>query len=103
LAGCDVELYDAMVLVIGGLGRGIALALLGHDVDQDRAFLGVPHISQHWQKVIEVMAVDGPDIEKTEFLEQGPASDKAARIFLNRPRPLFQELGQALGELMNDM
>ena len=36
-AGDDVELGDAVIFVGGGLGRRVALALLGHDMDQDRA------------------------------------------------------------------
>ena len=35
-AGDDVELDDAVILVGGALGRRVALALLGDDMDQDR-------------------------------------------------------------------
>src|SRR3546814_1935746 len=35
-AGDDVEALDAVIFVCRILGRGIALALLGHDMDEDR-------------------------------------------------------------------
>ncbi len=57
-AGHDVELGDAVILVVGCFGRAVALALLGHDVDQDRALLGVAHVLEHRQQLVEVVAVD---------------------------------------------
>ena len=45
-AADDVERVDAMQLVLGGLGGRVALALLGHDVDEDRALLGIAHVFQ---------------------------------------------------------
>ena len=44
LAGRDVELDYAVIFVVGLLGRRITLALLGHDVDQNRAFFGIADV-----------------------------------------------------------
>ena len=49
-AGDDIELGDAVPLVLGLLGRQIAVALLGHGVDQDWSrFLAVADILQDRQ------------------------------------------------------
>ena len=103
LAGRDVELHDAVIFVVGGFRRRVALALLGHDVDEDRPFFGVAHVLQNRQQVIEIVAVDRPDIEEAELLEQRAAGDEAARIFLHGAGALLEEFRQALGELMDDV
>ena len=102
-AGGDVELDDAVILVVGRLGRRIALALLGDDVDQERPVLGVAHVAQHRQQVIEVMAVDRADIEEAELVEQRAAVDQAAGIFLHRHRALFEERRQVLRDLAHEV
>ena len=81
-AGDDVELLDAVIFVRRRLGRAIALALLGHDMDQDRALLAVADILEHRDQMVEIMAVDRADIIEAEFLEQRAAGDHAAREFL---------------------
>ena len=82
-AGHDVELDDGVILVGGGFGRGVALALLRHDMDQDRAGLHVAHVLQHRQQMVEIVAVDRADIVEAEFLEQRAAvHHEAAGIFL---------------------
>ncbi len=46
LAGHDVELGNAVVFVGRRLRRRIAFALLGHDMDQNRALvIAVPHVA----------------------------------------------------------
>ncbi len=45
-AGDDVELGNAVVLVVRGFGGGVTLALLRHDVDEDRALLRIAHVLQ---------------------------------------------------------
>ena len=72
-AGGDVELDHGVILVGGGLRRAVALALLGHDVDQDRAGLHVADVLQDRQQMVEVMAVDRADIIEAELLEQRAA------------------------------
>ena len=72
-AGGDVELDHGMILVGGGFRRAVALALLRHDVDQDRAGLHVADVLQHRQQVVEIVAVDRADIVEAELLEQRAA------------------------------
>ncbi len=73
LAGDDVELLHAVVLVGAVFGRRVTLALLGHDVDQDRAFLGVADVLEHRHELVEVMPVDRADVIEPQFLEQRAA------------------------------
>ena len=104
LARDDVELDHAMIFVGGIFGRAIALALLGHDMDQDRAFLGVADILEDFDQRLDIMAVDRADIIEAQLLEQGAAGHPAAGIFLHlargamerirhRPRQLLRQRG----------
>ena len=71
LAGDDVELHDAVVLVGARLGRRIALALLGHDMDQDRLVEpAVARVLQHRQQMVEIVPVDRADIVEAQLVEQ---------------------------------
>ncbi len=97
-AGRHVELDDAVILVGRFLGRLVAFALLGHDVDQERPILGVAHVGEHGQQVIDVVTVDRSHIEEAKLVEQCAAGDEAAGIFLHRHRPLLEERRQQLGE-----
>ena len=98
LAGDDVELADAVIPVRGGLGRLVALALLGDAMDQDRAALRVvADIFQNRDQVVQVVPVDRADIVKAQFLEQGAAGQQAAGIFLGplgRPLDLAREISR---------
>ena len=71
-----------MVLIIGRFGRRIALALFGHHVDKHRSVLDVAHILQDRQKMVEIVAVDWPDVIETELLKQGAASPEVAAVLL---------------------
>ena len=102
-AGDHVELGDPVVLVVGGLGRGVALALLGDDVNEDGALLGLAHVLQDRQQVVEVVPVDGPHVVEAQLLEPGPALPQVAGIFLHACRPPLPALGQLLGELLGDV
>ena len=100
-AGRDVELDDGVVLVGGGFRRAVALALLGHDVDQDRAGLHVADVLQHGQEMVEVMAVDRADVIEAELLEQRAAvHHEAAGIFLDAVGAVGEDLRQALVDLL---
>ena len=79
-----------MIFVGGLFRRRVALALLGDDVDQERSGVGVAHIVEHRQQMVDVVAVDRPDIEEAELIEQRAAGDEAARIFLDRHRALLE-------------
>ena len=103
-AGGDVEFDDAMVFVGGFFRRRIALALLRHDVNEDRPVLHVADILQDRQQVIDVVAVDRPDIEEAEFLEQRAAGDKAAGIFLHRHGALLEHFARhVLGDAADQL
>jgi hypothetical protein len=82
LAGDHVELDHRVQLVGGALGGGVALALLGDDVDQHRLFVEVLGVVQHRDQGVHVVAVDRADIVEAQFLEEGAAGDHAAGVFL---------------------
>ena len=101
--GHHVELDHPVVLVGRGLGRRIALALLRHDVHQNRSDLGVAHVAQHGQQMIEIVPIDRPDVIKAQLLEQRAAGDVRARV-LDRPRNRpVENLGQMPGQLFADV
>ena len=100
LAGDDVELGHRVQLVVGALGRGVALALLGDDVDQHRLVGVVADVLQHRDQGVEVVPVDGPDIVEAQLLEQSPAGDHAAGVFLGLARGLLQGPRQGAGHLL---
>ena len=99
LAGEHGEFRDRVIFVGAGFGRGIALALLGHHMHQDRTLHAVAHILQHRDQMIEIVAVDRADIEEAHLLEQRAAHGQAARIFLGAARHVEQRARQeALGQ-----
>ena len=61
-AGDDVKRRHAVILVVGRLGGRIALALLGHHMDQHRSVLHLAHVLQDRQQMVEIVAVDWPDV-----------------------------------------
>ena len=81
-----VERDDAMILVGGGLGGRVALALLGDHVDEDRPVPGVAHVLEDRQQVVEIMPVDRADVIEAQLLEQGAAGPEAAGEFLGAGR-----------------
>ncbi len=76
-----VEFDDAMIFVRRRFGRGVTLSLLRNDMDQHGAFGIVADIFEDGDKLVEIMAVDGADIIKAEFFEQGAAHRHATREF----------------------
>ena len=87
--------------LVGGILRVlVAFALLGDDVDQDRAVLRVAHVAQDGKQMIEIVSVDRPDIVEAHLLEQRAAGPEAAGVFLGARRPALPGLGQDLGELL---
>ena len=95
-AGGDVELDHAVIFVGGGFRRRVALALLRDDVDQDRPDLGVAHVAQHRQQVVEIVAVDRADIVEAEFLEQRAAGDEVRACSTARVMARSQLFGRCL-------
>ena len=94
LAGHDVEFGHAVIFVGGRFGGAIALALLRHDMDQDRPFFRIAHVLEHRDEVVQIMAVDRADIIEAQLLEQRAAGHHAARIFLRAGKPLVDAAGQ---------
>ena len=85
---------------MGRLGGRVALALLGHHMDEHRAAVHVAHILQDRQQVVEIVAVDRPDVIEAEFLEQSAAGPERAAVFLGAPRLVIEELRQAARQLL---
>ena len=103
-AGDDVELGDAVILVGGTLGRPVALALLGHDVDQHRpAVAGVADVLQHRDQVVEIVAVERADIVEAQLLEQRAAGGQAAGELLGARGHGLQPRREILGQLLGDV
>ena len=94
LAGDDVELGDAMILVGGSFRRAVAVTLFGDDMDQARAFRHIAHILEHRDQRLEIVAIDGPDIVEAQLLEQRPAHRHAAGIFIRLVGRIVQGGGQ---------
>ncbi len=82
LAGDHVELDHGVVLVVGGLGVDVALALLGDGVDQHRLVVHRLDVLQHGDQVAEIMTVDRTDVVEAQLLEEGAAGRHAAGVFL---------------------
>ncbi len=97
-AGCDVEFHHAVILVGGGFGRAIALALLRHAMDQHRTRLvRIGEVLQNGEQMLQIVAVDRADVIEAQLLEQGAAAgDDAAREFLGL-------LGRALERPRQDL
>ena len=91
-----------MIFVGGGFGRLIALALAGHDMDQHRADVGVADIFEDFDQRADIVPVDRTDIIKAQLLEQRPAGDPAAGIFLGFPRPVVDRVGHHPRDLLRD-
>ena len=101
-AGRHVELDDAVILVGRLFRRLVALALLGHDMDEEWTVLRVADVLQHRQQMIDVVTVDRADIEEAEFVEQRAAGDEAAGVFFDGDRALLQHpAGKAFRDLPN--
>ena len=101
LAGPDVELGDAVHLVAGLLGGGIALALLGLDVEKHRLVaVGIAELLEDGDEVVQVVAVEGSDVVEAELLEQGAAGDEAAGVLVDALVDLLDVLGEEAVETL---
>mmetsp|Transcript_9180 Transcript_9180/g.21586 ORF Transcript_9180/g.21586 Transcript_9180/m.21586 type:complete len:318 (+) Transcript_9180:892-1845(+) len=101
LAGPDVELGDAVHLVAGLLGGGIALALLGLDVEKHRLVaVGIAELLEDGDEVVQVVAVEGSDVIEAQLLEQGAAGDEAAGVLVDALVDLLDVLGEEAVEAL---
>ena len=103
LARDDVELDHRMQLVGAGLGGGIALALLRHDMDHHRTVGDGGGVLQDGNEVVHVVPVDGPDIIEAQLLEEGAADNHAARVFLGLARGLTERAWHVLDDLAAEL
>ena len=76
-----LQLADRMPGDGVGLGRGEALALLRHHMEELRA-VEVAHVAQGGDQGRQVVAVDGADVVPAQFLEQGAGHQHALGVFL---------------------
>mmetsp|Transcript_10476 Transcript_10476/g.21567 ORF Transcript_10476/g.21567 Transcript_10476/m.21567 type:complete len:217 (-) Transcript_10476:1053-1703(-) len=83
-SGGDVELSHAVHAIAGRQGGGIPVSLLGLDVQQDR-FVGiaVPQFLENGDEVVQVVSVDGTNVEESQFFEEGPSRDDSASVLVD--------------------
>ena len=83
-----------MALVGTALGRGVALALLGDDMDQDRPVGPRLDRAQHRQKAVHVMPVDRAQVGKAQRFEQRAADRHALDHVLGALGAFAEGFGQ---------
>ena len=96
----EVKGVDAVQLVGRRFGGSVALALLRHHMNEDRAFLRIAHILQHGQEVIKIMAIDRTDIIEAKLLEERAAREEPARQFFGAAGAFEDEGRHFLGEFL---
>ncbi|OIQ73359.1 hypothetical protein GALL_450070 [mine drainage metagenome] len=84
-----VELARTVIRHGIGLGQLVALALLGHDMQQHRA-VQVTQVVQGGDQRVEIVSVDRAEILDSQFLEQGCRRHQPLGIFLQPPRQAQQ-------------
>mmetsp|Transcript_39621 Transcript_39621/g.93821 ORF Transcript_39621/g.93821 Transcript_39621/m.93821 type:complete len:219 (+) Transcript_39621:999-1655(+) len=93
-----VEHSHAMHFVRGLEGRGVAEALLGLDVEEDRLVRGgVPKVLEDGDEVLDVMAVHRTHVVEPQLLEEDGAllaREEAAPELVDLPRHLLEVLGE---------
>ena len=102
LAGRDVEFDDAVILVLGRLGRCVAFSLLRAHVHEERTVVGVADIFQHRQQLFEIVTVDDADVVEPELLEQSAAGDETTGELFRERGFLLEELRQVIGKLLSE-
>ena len=93
-AGNDVEFRNSVIFFGGRAGKGMALALFGHHMNQHRPTrVPVANVFQHRQKMRHVMAVNRPDMKKAKLAEHRIATDQITCRLAGAPRRAF-DLGR---------
>ena len=91
-----------MVFVGRGFCRGVAFALLRHNVNKDRAFLGVADVFQNGEKVVEVVTINRADIIEPQLFKQSAAGCHAARKLFSPPCGFLNLLGEFFGNVFGN-
>ena len=89
-----IKLARRMALVTGSFGGRIAFALFGDHMDQNgpgRAGMGGAQNRQH---LIQIMAINRPDVGKAQFLKQRASDCHAFKQLLRPPRAFLKWLRQ---------
>jgi len=92
-----------MIFIGGFFGGVIALAFLGHHMDQKRRRISITDIFQNRQKMFKVVTVNGPHIIKTHFFEQGTTRGHAAGIFFGFTGRITDLTGEFLDQLFGNI
>ena len=77
-------------------GRLVALALLGHALDEDGAVVGLGRL-EGLDERLDVVAVDRADVADAELLEDEPGEEDLLGQLLEGPAGLDHGLGRAGG------
>ena len=103
-AGHHVEFGNAVVLVGAPLGGRVTLALLGHDMQQDRTLVvGVAQVAQHRHQVVHIVPVDRTDIVEAQLFEQRAAAQQATREFVGPLRSALERARKAARHLRHQL
>mmetsp|Transcript_24726 Transcript_24726/g.52431 ORF Transcript_24726/g.52431 Transcript_24726/m.52431 type:complete len:542 (+) Transcript_24726:145-1770(+) len=82
-AGADVELGNTVHAIGRGHGGGISVSLCSLDMQEDRlGRVGITKLFKDGDHVLQIVSIDGTDVEESQFLEDGAASDKTTSIFI---------------------
>ena len=93
LLTCDhIELGRCVATVRAILG--VAFALLGHRMDQDRAISTRLDGAQNGQQLIHIVAINRADVGKPQLLKQGATNRHAFEHFFGPLSPFLERLGQ---------
>ncbi len=103
LAGDDVELGHRVVLVGRAFGRAVALALLSDHVNQHRLVVHMLDVIEHRHQVLEIVAVDRPDVIEAQFLEERAAGGHAPGVLLGLAGHVLQRARQMAGHLLAEL
>eukprot|EP00968_Pinguiococcus_pyrenoidosus_P010154 scaffold803_cov310-Pinguiococcus_pyrenoidosus.AAC.67 len=104
LARAHVKLGHAVVLVRGALGRRVAIALLGLQVQQDGLLhLVVADVLQDGDEVVQVVAVHGANVVEAQLLEEGAAGHDATGVLVDLLVHLLDLLRHELVEGLGDL
>ena len=73
-------------------------------MNEDRPVIHVANVLEDRQQVIDIVSVDRPDIEKSEFVKERTAGDETSSVFFHCQCALLEHFRwQTLGDLMEGL